>query len=268
MLKTRRAQMDRDMVRRRHPEAGLEPRPSRRPGRPVQGLSQEDLDRLLYCARGDYGRFERGARTFRDEFLYAVGQILLLSEEEFTVMWAFARGGQPPHPLHPQIGLSNPEGWQRLLDGQREITYVTDFAWNVWMYNEPFQRMFQGGKAPKNTLEWMLLTDEARQTLIDWDKVWAPSVIAQMEGAVARHPEHATLSRIRRAVLADERTGPILRGLSQGALHPDGARRRLLHPEHGPGDVTMLAAMPYSTPQGRCITVIYDADEATGRTAN
>ncbi|MFE0106067.1 hypothetical protein [Streptomyces sp. NPDC059009] len=264
MLKSRRAQLDREEIRRANPEAGLEPRIAGRPGRPVQGLSQGDLDRLLYCAHGDYGRFERSARTFKDDFLYAVGDALRLGEEEFAVMWAFARGGQPPHPLHPQIGLSNPEGWQRMLDGQREIMYVTDFAWNLWLYNEPFTQVFEHG-LPKNTLEWMLFTDEARHILLDWGEVWAPSVIAQMEGAFAQHPEHPTLSRIRRDVMADERTGPILANLSQGALHPDGAQRRIMHPKYGPGDATMIAAMPYSTPQGRCITVLYDADSSHPR---
>ncbi|MFD9223538.1 XRE family transcriptional regulator [Streptomyces sp. NPDC060064] len=219
------------------------------------------MDLLLQRATKTYGRFERGRLPHPPEdLLVAVGRLLRLTTDEYTTMWVHARGHQPTHPLAPDAGTVVAANWQEACDGQRHMMYVTDLAWRVLYFNRAFADMFEGRQVPENTARWMLLTEEARTTLVDWEATWAPSVAAQLRTAYAEHGNNETLAALDRDVRADKAAGPIYTEGSDASIAPDGVDRRLRHPLLGPGLAKMVASTPFAAPGARAIVVIFEPD--------
>ncbi|MEU6277477.1 XRE family transcriptional regulator [Streptomyces populi] len=219
------------------------------------------MDILLERAQRTYNRFERGQLPHPPEdFLVKVGQLLELTPDEYTMMWLYARGHRPTHPLAPPAGLHSPELWQQACEGMGHMMYVADLAWNTVAHNTAFADMFIGGEAPKNTARWMLLTDEGRTTLMDWETTWAPSLSAQLKAAMAEHPDNLDLRQIDAEVRADPVAGPIYLADSKPSIAPDGVVRRLRHPLYGPGLAKMVAATPIASPGSRLIIVMHEPE--------
>lgn len=240
---------------------GFPARSAETPGPKVLGLTQSHMDTLLMRASKTYGRFERGLMPNPpDDFLIAVGKVLQLASDEYTTMWLYARGHRPTQPLDPDDGLVVPMYWQQACDGQRHMMYVTDRAWRVTASNAAFAAMFRSGKVPENTARWMLLSAEARTTLMDWETTWGPSIAAQLRAAYVEHCGNREIAKLHKDVLADEVAGPIYALGVEASIAPDGVARRLNHPLYGPGLAKMVAATPISSPGARAITVIYEPD--------
>jgi hypothetical protein len=221
------------------------------------------MDQLLARAEKTYGRFERGRLPHApDDFLLGVGRLLRLTQDEYTSMWLYARGHRPTVALDPEAGATVSTLWQEACDGQRHMMYVTDQAWNTLAYNDPFADMFHNRQVPANTARWMLLTEEARHTLKGWEGTWAPSVSAQLQAALAEHPDSEVLQEIDEDVRADPVAGPIYSHPEVASIAPDGVVRAFHHPLHGPGIAKMVASAPYASPGARAIIVIYVADAA------
>ncbi|MER7688260.1 XRE family transcriptional regulator [Streptomyces sp. NPDC097610] len=247
---------------------GLPKRAAGRPGPKAEGLTQSHMDILLNRAQRTYNRFERGQLPNPpDDFLVAVGRLLKLTPDEYTMMWLHARGHRPTHPLETPVGLHAPDLWQEACDGMGHMMYVTDLAWNMYAHNTAFADMFIGGKAPQNTARWMLLTEEGRTTLMDWETTWAPSLSAQLQAALAEHPDSEELRQIDADVRADPVAGPIYRSGAAPSIAPDGVVRRLRHPLHGPGVAKMVAATPIASPGARMIIVIFEPEVASAARA-
>ncbi|MFF3957420.1 XRE family transcriptional regulator [Streptomyces sp. NPDC001890] len=241
---------------------GLPQPPADRPGPKAEGLTQNDMDILLKRSGRTYNRLECGQLRFPpDDYLVSVGRLLNLTADEYTMLWLLARGHRPTHPLHPPTGLAGPELWQEACDGQRHMMYVTDLAWTLLAHNSAFADMFAHGVAPANTARWMLLTEEGRTTLMDWETTWAPSLSAQLQAALAENPSSEVLQKIDADVRADAVAGPIYNSVTTPSIAPDGVVRRLRHPLYGPGAAKMVAANPYASPGARMIIVIFEPEE-------
>jgi hypothetical protein len=244
-------------------ELGFPARPADTPGPKQNGLTQIQMDQLMNRAEKTYGRFERGKLPHPpDDFLAEVGQLLRLSEDEYTTMWLYARGHRPTAPLNPQAGLSVSSLWQEACDGQRHMMYVTDLAWNTLAYNSAFADMFHNRQVPANTARWMLLSDEARHTLKGWHRIWAPSVSAQLRAALAEHSDNDVLQHLDKEVRADPVAGPIYTQPGLASIAPDGVVRPFQHPLYGPGTAKLVASAPFASPGARAIVVIFAPDQA------
>lgn len=239
------------------PEAHGLSRPTGR-GRRARGLSQHQVDELTCRAVDTYNRLETGRYLHPPaDYLRQVARLFGLNEQEWVSLCRYAGIGDPPGPLHPSSGLEVPGVWQEAVDGIGHIAYITDASWNLLAHNRHFAEMYPGGRAPANTMRWMLLDRSARDTtLVDWRTVWAPLILPQLRAAIAARREDATLRRIEAEVRADPDLGPLWE--AGGAhIHPDGDERPLHHALQGPGHVTICAAQPLTAPGSRLIIMLF-----------
>ncbi|MCF6521841.1 XRE family transcriptional regulator [Streptomyces sp. JJ36] len=236
-------------------ERGLEQRHGR--GRRAPGLTQAHMDQLLGCPlTGTYARLETG-RTDRPEawLLRGVAEVLRCNEGEWRTLWALALGDEPPHALDHRVPTALLASWQRVLDDVDCMAYITDGSWNLLAHNQAFAEMFESGVPPANTMRYMVLTEEARRTLADWERCWAPPVLAQLRAAAAAHPRDPTLERLVAEVRADPAAGPVFTGDTRAMVNPDGNTRPFRHPRLGPGRAELNAALLGGSPEARLIFV-------------
>lgn len=245
-------------------ERGFEPTPVRR-GRPVDGLSQPQMDVLLMgdFAAGTYGRLERGQIEHPPALLLdEVSRQLGLNEDERTMLYLLSHGEKPTHPLDPRQAVELKPTWQVALDGITHMAYITDAAWNTLAWNERFPHMFpddvpgvEPGRPPRNIMWWMALCEPARDYFPHWDISWGPLALAQLKAAVLAHPDNEDLRDLEAQALADPVTEPIYTHPELEYVHPDTDTRPLRHAVLGPGMVTMCAAEPFSLPGGRLMII-------------
>ncbi|WP_331723417.1 helix-turn-helix domain-containing protein [Streptomyces atratus] len=228
-------------------------------GRRAAGLAQQQVDDLLGLPIHTCYRLENGKNTNPSpELLRAVAELYHLDEQEWIMLYRYAREQEPPAPLYPDSGYRVHSAWQTVVDGIEHMAYVSDAAWNVLACNKRWVSMFPSGRTPQNTLRWMCLSQEARNVLTDWETAWAPRVLPQLRAALAARRD-PTLQRLEDDVLADPVAGPLYeaRGVT---IYPDGDERPLNHTAHGPGWVTMCSATPESSPGARLMILLFSKD--------
>jgi hypothetical protein len=139
------------------------------------------------------------------------------------------------------------------------MAYINDVAWGVVAYNSAFSRMFRRREVPENTMRWMLLDPEARETLADWRTSWLPLLVPQLMMAVTSHPHNRTLATLQADARRDPVVGAFFSAPTAEYLQPraEGARP-LRHAELGLGWATMCAAGPFGVPGGRLMFVLFD----------
>ncbi|AXK34869.1 XRE family transcriptional regulator [Streptomyces armeniacus] len=240
-------------------------RPSDPRGRHAKGLTQFQMDWLIKCRPGTYGRFECGRlKSPSNAFLQRVAEILKFTAHEWLSLWVYATGSRPPYPLDPTAGDDVPAVWKQIVHELDSMAYVNGAGWELLAHNEAFTAMFPSGAPPRNTLRWMLLDDEARdEVLIDWERRWAPLVISQLRAAHAANPDHPTLAQLVTEVRQDPRAGPVYRGDPMAYAHPDGDARPLHHARLGPGTVRIGAAEPLRSPGARLMIIQFTPDAPT-----
>lgn len=234
-------------------------RPEGQQGRRAQGrgLTQTHMDQLLVRAAGTYYRLEKGRiKNPGFDLLRDVADKLAMGEQEWVALCRYARGEDPPAPLHDRSGLEVPGMWQTAVDGISHIAYVTDRSYNVLTYNDAYRAMHPDG-GPVNMMRWMLLAPRARTVLMDWERIWAPYVLPQLRSARAALPEDTVLRDIEADVEKDEVVGPLYEQRASVQVHPDGNERPMLHPEHGPGWASICAAEPLSSRNARLMIVMW-----------
>ncbi|GAA0617153.1 hypothetical protein GCM10010394_54140 [Streptomyces crystallinus] len=243
-------------------EAGLPSRPATgRRGPRVKGLSQTDVDFLMRKAFGTYQKVESGALRPTPTYLLELARALRFTDSEYIYVHLEYFGSEPSVPLCPAGETDVPPSWQQVLDGQREMAYITDFRYNLRLYNQPFAQMFLRGEPPENTLAWMLLDREARDiTLMDWENAWLPTVVPALRASLAAHPEDSALLGIRTELMEE----PLLRRQYQESgctkIHPDGDRRPLRHAIRGEGQVTMMLSQFLGSSGARYMTLLFEPD--------
>ncbi|MFB7867308.1 helix-turn-helix transcriptional regulator [Streptomyces sp. NPDC056069] len=226
-------------------------------GRRARGLSQHQVDELTGRATHTYNRLETGKYPNPPvDYLRQVARLFGLNEQEWGSLCRYAGIGDPPSPLSSNSGLEVPGVWQEAVDGISHMAYVTNASWDLLAHNQPWADLFPGGRIPRNTMRWMLLDPDGRDTLLEWRTVWAPLVLPQLQAALALRPDDETLLQIAKEARADPDLAPLWN--AGGAhIHPDGDERPILHAQHGPGHVTMCAAQPMTAPGARLIILIY-----------
>ncbi|TGB16077.1 hypothetical protein [Streptomyces sp. MZ04] len=251
---------------------GLPPRDPSRRGPRMTGPTQDQVNYILGWGRGKYAGVEGGklpGRGIQTEHLHEIASLFRLTEDEYRQLHLLALGVMPPGPLYPDAGVRIPSQgeWQRVVDGQREIAYVTNVQWGLVAWNAAFARLFRvsgftGGRGvPENMMDWMLFSDLARhRLLLDWERSWAPSVLSQLHSVALQNPENDRLGQLMERVRADPVTRRIFNAGVDGYKYPDGDSRPLWHPDHGIGRAVMASAHPSSAPQARLIVVCFDPD--------
>ncbi|NUR01348.1 MAG: helix-turn-helix domain-containing protein [Streptomyces sp.] len=223
------------------------------------GLSQTQVDDLLGFGRGTYERLESGRyREAPEHVLKAVGELFELTQHEWVWLWRMTWRRDPPFPLRPDNEETIPASWHRVLDGQPHPAYLTNHRWEVVAYNQHFPQIFPGRRVPPNTMEWMLLSPDARYILGDWANSWAPFVAPHLWAARAAYPDDAYLKDLERRALADPELSPIYKDFGPIFVHPDGATRPFNHPEKGPGWITLHTSVPLSSPRFVTMLMIFD----------
>lgn len=234
---------------------GFPPREERR-GRRVTGLSQGQVDHLLIqrswpssrsWPSGTFGRLERGRMDSPSPALLDdVATLLRLDQHEWTCLYLYAGVERGPQPFDPQAPVRVGHHWQAALDGIEHMAYITDPSWRLLRWNKHFPGLFSAEpdppRPPENILRWMMLSAQAREILLDWDKAWAPYALAQLRATVRQHPQSQELKRLEAEILADPDTGPIYRNRDREYTTNDGDRRPLRHEVLGEGMVSMCPA--------------------------
>ncbi|MFB7222424.1 helix-turn-helix transcriptional regulator [Streptomyces sp. NPDC056227] len=226
-------------------------------GRRAAGLTQHQVDQLCHFTLGTYRRLESGSYANPpSDLLRDIANLFALNEQEWVSLHRYAGIGNPPAPLTPRSGKEVPGVWQEAVDGMTHMAYVTDASWELLAYNEAFARLFPHGRVPTNTMRWMLLDTDGRNTLTNWATAWAPLIVPQLRAAIAARPKDETLQQLEKEVIADPDTAPIW-DAGGAHIHPDGDERPLLHAQDGPGWVTMCAAEPMTAPGARLIVLVF-----------
>jgi hypothetical protein len=242
-------------------ELGLGPRADPR-GRKVEGLTHEHMTRLLGWPEHKYGYVERGRlANLGTEVLAPIARILRLSEHEWEALVLYATGLPPAYPLDPRVGTAVPQPWERVLRGFEEMAYINDVAWDMVAYNAAFSRMFMRREVPDNTMRWMLLHPEARETLAEWRTCWLPLLVPQLRAAVTANPHNRTLARLQMDARRDPVVGAYFDSPAEYVQPRAEGARPLLHAELGRGWATMCAAGPFGVPGGRLMFVLFDQGE-------
>ncbi|MFF9003609.1 XRE family transcriptional regulator [Streptomyces achromogenes] len=225
------------------------------PGRRVPGLSQHQVDQLIHRSPGTYRHLEAGYHdTPPFDLLRDVALLFGYSEQKWTTLCRLARGESPPGPLYETSGDAVPSAWEEAVNAVTQPAYVTDASWNLITCNPQFHALFDGGRAPANTMRWMLL--DGRDQLTDWETAWAPLVMPQLQHALATRTDDQVLARIRDDVLADPVSRPLY-DLGGTSIHPDGDERPIRHAVHGPGWVTMCVAEPLTAHGSRFMILLF-----------
>lgn len=229
-------------------------RPNRQ-GRRAPGLTQHQVDELLNRALGTCHRLESGAYPNPPaDLLRDIAGLYHFNEQEWVALYRYARGEDPPGPLYDTSGDAVPGAWQDAINGIHHMAYVTDASWNLLASNPQFHALFHGGRAPANTMRWMLL--DGRDQLTDWATAWAPFVMPQLRVARAQRPDDAVLRDIEHDVLADPAARPLYEA-GGASIHPDGDERPIRHATEGDGWVTMCVAQPMAAPGSRFMILIF-----------
>ncbi|NUP37994.1 MAG: helix-turn-helix domain-containing protein [Streptomyces sp.] len=240
-------------------EFGLAPRSDPR-GRKVSGLTHEHMTRLLGWPEHKYGYVERGRlAAIETQLLEPIARILHLSDHEWEALVLYATGLPPAYRLDPQLGRAVPRPWERVLHGSREMAYINDAAWDVVAYNTAFTRLFKRREVPDNTMRWMLLHPEARETLGDWECSWLPRLVPQLRAAVVANPHNRTLAQLQADAARDPLVARCLETPTSEYIGPRAENALpLVHTELGPGWATLCTAGPFGVPGGRLMFVLFD----------
>ncbi|MGW6026565.1 MmyB family transcriptional regulator [Streptomyces sp. NPDC055099] len=229
-------------------------------------MTQEQVNTLLNWGRNTYQALEKQTRKFDTQHILDVAELFDLGEDEYRQLHLLALGFLPPHPRRPETGVVIPsqQNWQRVVDGQPEMAYVTNAEWQLVVWNRPFARLFSSlgyPGPPENMMEWMLFSKMARErVLLDWESSWAPPILAQLSGVAVQNPNNAKLAQLMERVRQDPLTCRIHEAGVAKYVYPDGDERPLFLPEQGKGKAVMVSAHPSSALHARIIVVCFDPD--------
>ncbi|MFJ2780268.1 XRE family transcriptional regulator [Kitasatospora sp. NPDC087315] len=254
-LAARRAEID---------PTDLELPPSRTEGsgRRAPGLTQDHMDHLTGRALGTYGRFEcgRSRGAVPPEYVEQVARILHLDKQGWTTLWHLVYRHQPPHTLNPNDGMTIGGHWKEIVTAHPHPCYANDLAWNVLAHNTEFASLFPGREAPRNTMEWMVLSPYARETgLYDWENSWARMVLPQLRAACNEYRENLELADLQSRVEADPVAGPLYRSMPDAYYQQDGDTRQMWDAgQNRLISVTIAPSMPLGAPGARLMFLLPD----------
>ncbi|MGI5338980.1 sulfotransferase [Streptomyces sp. CA-181903] len=244
LLRRYRAKVTRELI-------GLPPRISTRRSRSAN-LRQSDMDEALRGGTGTYQKLENGVLAPSRELFLRVARTLHFSDHHLRIAHLDLFRTDPVLPMGPV----SPH-WHRWVGSHTEMAFVCSPAGDVIAANDAFTRMFPTGGPPSNVTEWALLSAEAREEVLqNWERDWAPHLLADLRLALARHPDDPALQKLRDAVRGDSRT----RHIEDAPTGVGDEPRQLRHARRGVVTVRVL------TSYTRGVTTVTLLSETPSRT--
>ena len=237
-------------------DVGL-PRHTGRGHRPP-GLSYGDLAQLMVMDTRTVGRIIRGETTPTEEQLERISTVLRLLPRERTHLFHIVTGRDPGPSAIERAGAGLSTYLKRrlpLLDATmtREhghnvygpLVYANALGWDLLVYNDPFTRMFFGGRPPQNTFKWICKYGAAQMP--DHEERWLKLALPQLRAVLHKYPGHPSLVALERWC---EETPGVQELWSQpeklpSYQTPDGDIRPLIHGELGLGAMEMSVLAPH-----------------------
>ncbi|MFI7322770.1 helix-turn-helix domain-containing protein [Streptomyces venezuelae] len=221
------------------------------------GLSQEAVAERLHISARAYGNWERGTiKEWTDQKLYALAEVLRMSEFQTDRLFRYAVGRAPNLQLRAALGHTDPEDpvsaaflddYSAMLDALALPTFVVDQRWDIKMANSAYRDLFRdvrphptakGAEPSGNFLRFGLFHPDAPAVFTDHPK-WRLATLAQLASSLEAHAEDSGLRSIhhdvhRHPVLHDvyrhDMPNWVLAGGSD-LLHHDSEVRQLRHPD-------------------------------------
>ena len=226
LLRRYRAKGTRELI-------GLPPTISTRRSRNAR-LRQSDMDEALRGGTGTYQKLENGVLIPSPELFIRVSRTLGFSDHHLRIAHLDLFKTDPVLPAGPV----SPH-WRRWADSHTEMAVVCSPAGDVIASNDAFAEMFPSGEPPANMTEWALLSTEAREDVLqNWERDWAPFLLADLRLALARYPDDPGLQKLRHAVQNDPRASHI----EDAPTGIGDEARQLRHAERGLVTVRMLTS--------------------------
>jgi PAS domain-containing protein len=195
-----------------------------------------------------YRQLERGGAARLDpRILPLLAGTLLLDTDERAALYLFALGGSSHATQKQPVDASSLSALQGLVDRQLpHPAYVTDRSWNIVGHNRAMAEWFPWvADRDANILRWVLLTQEAREQVVDWP--WHARLhLAMVRFALAEYPDDADL----RTLVGETLRDPVCRKLWEGrtcvVASLDGYRFGLRLPHVAPEsmDVALQVLIP------------------------
>jgi transcriptional regulator with XRE-family HTH domain len=222
------------------------------------GLTQAELGSLIGVTEGWYQRLESGrVPNPSTELLESVVRVLDLNEAERQTLYTFTRGELPPQVVRPTTDVDPTTA--ALIRVQPWPAYISDWSWNVLMYNEAAGRDWPWMRHGVNVMVWALTYPEARLQLINWEEEWAKPMASQLRLRAEAHRDDAELQQVVAEIKArDKVAARLLTDDLTTITHPDGDRRRQYRPGHGDDEfeVVFRAYEPMGARSQRLMLVV------------
>ncbi|MEU1132972.1 hypothetical protein ABZ383_24460 [Streptomyces sp. NPDC005900] len=221
------------------------------------------MDSAMGQAPGTYAEIEDGTVTPSPEYLLRLARVLRLSEADYEAVHSQLYECAAAQSLAEDVPLLPDPAWQEVIENQSGMAYLSDRRWDVRMCSPAFAGMFPGGRPPKNAMEWMILDESVRDTvLIDWETAWAPFALTQFRAVRLAFPDDAELQRMHERILGDERARRIYEDPSAVQVHRAGEDiRPMRHAMHGVGHVRLFMAQPDNAPGARFVTLRFQKSD-------
>jgi len=193
-------------------------------------VTQDALARQSGVTTTWYRTLERGVQAgYSQAFLDRVARVLHLDSHERQVLYLLATGrAAAAQPASPADAVSDAlASW---VHTQPCPAYIIDEAWDVHLRNRAMDDWFPHLRQVDNIMRLVFCTD-TRQQLVDFAQSWAPSLVGQLRGALARWPNNPRLIQLITDVLDTNEHARSLWHQPVVRVHADGERRRL-YPAH------------------------------------
>ena len=211
--------------------AGRRPSPARR------WVTQDALARRLGVTATWYRNLEHGIQAgYSQTFLDKVAHVLHLDSHERQVLYLLATGRAPAaRPVSPVDAIS--DALADLIHGLPYPAYIIDEAWDIHLRNHAMDNWFPQLHRVNNIMRLIFCVPDTRRQLVDFEHDWAPSLVGQLRGALARWPNNARLIQLVTNILATDDHARRLWHQPVVRVHADGERRHLhparsTHPHH------------------------------------
>ncbi|MGV2918183.1 MmyB family transcriptional regulator [Streptomyces alfalfae] len=187
-----------------------------------------------------------------------------LNETDYAAVHGWLYGSTPPQRLAAEAPLLPEPAWREVIENQPGMAYLSDRRWDVHMWSPAFAEMFHE-RTPRNTMEWMILDESVRDTiLIDWENQWAPFALTQFRAARLAFPGDLDLLRIHERILGDARARSLYEDPSTAQVSRHGEDiRPIRHARHGVGQVRLFMAQPDLAPGARYVTLRFRRSDGT-----
>ncbi|MEV0374564.1 helix-turn-helix domain-containing protein [Streptomyces sp. NPDC050636] len=222
------------------------------------GLLQAEMGPLTGVTAGWYQKLEAGrVDKPSKQWLENIVRVLELNEAERMTLYLYTRGEDPPMIWRPTAAVD--PSTAALIRVQPWAAYLSDWCWDVLLYNEACEHDWPWMRHGVNIMIWALTYPEARLQLIDWEETWAKPMASQLRLRARQDPGNQRLAQVIAEIRERDRVAArLLDDDLTSVAHPDGHRRWLYLPGHGNEEfeVVFRAYKPHSDETQRLMFVV------------